>query len=356
MAGLTDRIPQMAQIRPAVAADAGGLAEVHVRTLQSAYRDIVPDSDLDSLSVADREESWTKIIAAGSTTFVADVDGAVQGFASGGPSRDDDAGPETGEVYALYVDPEEQGGGTGQMLIASGFEELAREGFAEATLGVLEKNARAWGFYEAAAMELDGGRQALTLGGVELWEVRHRRRLAPIPGARTSARSSLVVADYDEAWPALFGRERSAINGLLPQLAVEHIGSTSVPGLAAKPIIDIQAGAATFVEACAAVEPLRGIGWEYVGEAGIPGRLYFRKQQDGRRTHHLHLVVDGGRGWRQTIRFRDYLRAHPEAAAEYAQIKQDLVAGVEQDVEAYTHRKSPFIRATLANAEAEDVR
>ena len=241
MAGLTDRIPQMAQIRPAVAADAGGLAEVHVRTLQSAYRDIVPDSDLDSLSVADREESWTKIIAAGSTTFVADVDGAVQGFASGGPSRDDDAGPETGEVYALYVDPEEQGGGTGQMLIASGFEELAREGFAEATLGVLEKNARAWGFYEAAAMELDGGRQALTLGGVELWEVRHRWRLAPIPGARTSARSSLVVADYDEAWPALFGRERSAINGLLPQLAVEHIGSTSVPGLAAKPIIDIQA-------------------------------------------------------------------------------------------------------------------
>ena len=106
--------------------------------------------------------------------------------------------------------------------------------------------------------------------------------------------------------------------------------------------------------ACDAVEPLSALAWEYAGEFGIPGRLYFRKHENGRRTHHLHLGVRNGRGWHQTIRFRDYLRAHPEAAAEYARIKRGLAAADREDVAAYPYRKSPFIRATLAKAAAED--
>jgi len=357
VAGLTEPIPRLPQIRPAAAADAAGVAEVHVRTWQSAYRGIVPDSYLDALSIADREESWARILAAGSGTVVAEVEGVVWGFASSGPASDQDASPETGQVYALYVDPEWQGHGIGQMLFVHALEALAREGFVEATLWVLEENAPSRGFYEAAAMEADGGRKALEFAGEETVEVRYRRRLAPIPGPRTSARTSLVVVvDYDEAWPALFEREQAAIGEAAPGLVVEHVGSTSVPGLAAKPIIDLQAGARTFDEACEAVVPLREIGWEYVGEVGIPGRLYFRKQEGGHRTHNLHLVVEGGRGWRQTIRFRDYLRAHPDAAAEYGRLKRDLAASDPKDVAAYTHRKSPFIRAPLALAEAEDAR
>ena len=355
MAGLTDPIPRMAQIRPAVAADATGLAEVHVRTWQAAYRGIVPDAYLDSLSASDREASWAKILANGSNTVVADVDGAIRGFASSGPSHDDDARPETGEVYALYVDPDWQSRGTGQMLFSDSLEALAREGFSEATLWVLEKNAPSRGFYEATAMKCDGGRKALAIGGEELCEVRYRRRLAPVPGPRTSSpMGRLTVEEYDPRWPAEFEVERAAIAVVLPELVVEHVGSTSVPGLSAKPIIDIQAGAASFAAACDAVEPLSALAWEYAGEFGIPGRLYFRKHENGRRTHHLHLGVRNGRGWHQTIRFRDYLRAHPEAAAEYARIKRGLAAADREDVAAYPYRKSPFIRATLAKAAAED--
>ncbi len=160
------------------------------------------------------------------------------------------------------------------------------------------------------------------------------------------------VVPYDPRWPRLFEVERERVEAVVGAWAhaVEHVGSTAVPGLDAKPVVDVLVGLRDMRDAELCVRPLGGLGYECRGEAGVPGRLFFRKFRGGRRAYHLHLTVLGGEFWDERLLFRDYLRAHPETAREYARLKRELAACMGDDREAYTAAKAAFVRGVLEQA------
>jgi GrpB-like predicted nucleotidyltransferase (UPF0157 family)/GNAT superfamily N-acetyltransferase len=157
------------------------------------------------------------------------------------------------------------------------------------------------------------------------------------------------IEPYDTAWPLRFDQERSILlDTLASWLAgpIEHIGSTAVPGLSAKPVIDIMAAVESLDASRPAIAALAGIGYVY-----FPYRAdvmhWFCKPSTAMRTHHLHLIPLDSSLWRQRITFRDYLRNNPAKAAEYAELKHRLAHEHEFDREAYTDAKEPFIRDVL---------
>jgi GrpB-like predicted nucleotidyltransferase (UPF0157 family) len=163
------------------------------------------------------------------------------------------------------------------------------------------------------------------------------------------------IAEYDPAWPALFERERGLIAGVLGDLAaaIEHVGSTAVPGLGGKPVIDMMVAVRdVFDEGQRCVAPLEGLGYEYKGELGIPGRLYFRKLTQGRWSHQIHTVESGSDLWERHLLFRDYLRGQPDEAEAYYELKVRLAAEFRTDREGYTEAKTRFIEAALVRARA----
>lgn len=167
-------------IRLAGPGDEAGLAEVHVLSWQGAYRGQVPEAHLASLSIADRTERWASILAAaGATqaTFVAVQDDRIVGFADIGPSRDGDAGAGTGEVTSIYLLPDRFGTGIGPALMERATEAFRAAGFRTATLWVLESNARARHFYEAAGWSPDGAHHLFEVGGEAIPELRYHRDL-----------------------------------------------------------------------------------------------------------------------------------------------------------------------------------
>lgn len=166
----------------------------------------------------------------------------------------------------------------------------------------------------------------------------------------------IVVVPYDPRWPRLFEGERASIERAIGAWVeeIEHIGSTAVPGLAAKPIIDIMVGVKSLEASPILVERLTGIGYEYVPELErmLPSRRYFRKLREGRRTHQIHLVERSNSGWwDRHLLFRDHLRTHPEDAEEYARLKVELSGRFRDDREAYTDAKTAFIRECVRRAE-----
>ncbi|MEX0800092.1 MAG: GrpB family protein [Dehalococcoidia bacterium] len=168
----------------------------------------------------------------------------------------------------------------------------------------------------------------------------------------TGVADPVLVVEYDPAWPAAYRRESEAIAAALGELLVgiEHMGSTAVPGLGAKPIIDIMAGVPSFQEGHRCVEPMQGLGYEYKGEFGIPGRHYFRKIQRDVRTHQVHMVEAGGEFWQRHLLFRDYLRSHSDEARRYYELKLRFSKEYRHDREGYTDAKTAFIEAAIAKA------
>jgi GrpB-like predicted nucleotidyltransferase (UPF0157 family) len=162
----------------------------------------------------------------------------------------------------------------------------------------------------------------------------------------------VVLRAYSHQWPAHFVKERALIARAIGDsvLAIEHIGSTSVPGLAAKPIIDIGIAVESFESAIALVDPMIAIGYEYLGENGIPRRHYFRKGDP--RTHHIHMFEARSDAWRDHVAFRDYLRADSEVAAEYEHLKRELAFRHSNDRDAYTNAKAEFIQSVINKANA----
>jgi GNAT superfamily N-acetyltransferase len=147
------------RIRPATREDARPIAEVHVASWRQAYRGLLPDDYLEKLSVDERASqrlAWFADPSPGSGVLVAEDRGHLVGFASFGPSRDDDAPAGTGEVPAIYVDPAEVGRGIGRELLAEAEAALRAAGFGRATLWVLEANAPARRFYDKAGWTWDG--------------------------------------------------------------------------------------------------------------------------------------------------------------------------------------------------------
>jgi GrpB-like predicted nucleotidyltransferase (UPF0157 family) len=164
------------------------------------------------------------------------------------------------------------------------------------------------------------------------------------------------VVDYDPNWPLLFEREKAEILSVIAKkvVAIEHVGSTAVPGLGAKPIIDIMVGIRHLSDAQTCIGPLETIGYEYVPEYenAIPERRYFRKGPSNmpNKHYHLHMVESGSDFWRRHLLFRDYLRAHPHAAGEYNKLKRELAAKYRFNREAYTEAKTSFIESIVAKA------
>jgi GrpB-like predicted nucleotidyltransferase (UPF0157 family) len=162
----------------------------------------------------------------------------------------------------------------------------------------------------------------------------------------------IEVVAYDPAWPERFaelGRElRGALGGIA--LRIDHIGSTSVPGLAAKPIIDIQVSVASFEPLDAFREPLEGLG--YVHRADNPERTkrYFR-EPPGRRRTHVHVRRAGSFAEQWALLFRDYLRAHREVAGEYEAVKRRLAIRFGEDRHGYTDAKLPFMWEVIRRAD-----
>jgi GrpB-like predicted nucleotidyltransferase (UPF0157 family) len=171
-----------------------------------------------------------------------------------------------------------------------------------------------------------------------------------VPGrASPPRRGRVVVEAYNPQWPALFEEDRVQILSAVGELAVavEHIGSTAVDGLAAKPIVDIAVGVRAVDDLDRCIGPLQRLGYEYepAYEVSLPNRRYFRKNDaQGRRTHHMHVVVYGSTFWQRHTLFRDYLRAHPEKAREYAELKKGLAAEYESTAD-YTYAKTAFIQS-----------
>lgn len=166
-------------------------------------------------------------------------------------------------------------------------------------------------------------------------------------------RTIVRVVPYQPAWAALFVAEAARLRAALGErvLAIEHVGSTSVPGLAAKPILDLAASVPSLAGAIDLVPDLQRLGYEHKADPELPERLYFVKGTPEHRTHHLSLAEPGSRFWRQHLLFRDVLRANPALAAEYARLKHDLAARHSTDRLAYGAGKKAFIDSVIEQAE-----
>jgi phosphoglycolate phosphatase len=218
-------------------------------------------------------------------------------------------------------------------------------------LGVL------WGYGSRAELERAG---ALACVGTPAELLATIRRVRPPRGADGAGHSDAVglesgmvrLADYDLRWPGVFAAEAARLATAAPGLAwrFEHIGSTSIPGVCAKPIIDIAAGrppGSTIGEYVAALE---AAGYRYRGELGVTGREFFCAGEP--RKFHLHLVEEGGPLWRAYLEFRDHLREHPDEAREYGAFKLGLAARFPRDRHGYMNAKSVWVEALLARAGA----
>ncbi|QNP75820.1 GrpB family protein [Streptomyces roseirectus] len=160
----------------------------------------------------------------------------------------------------------------------------------------------------------------------------------------------MEIVPYDPAWPTEFTALAARLRPALPDaLRIDHIGSTSVPGLAAKPVIDVQISVPALTPDDDFRTPLEALGFRYRRDNPDRSKRYFREPEDTRRIH-IHVRRAGSLDEQLNLVFRDFLRARPETARRYAEAKRELAARHRHDAEAYTEGKSPFIWATLREA------
>jgi GrpB-like predicted nucleotidyltransferase (UPF0157 family) len=161
------------------------------------------------------------------------------------------------------------------------------------------------------------------------------------------------VIDYDHDWPRQYAEERDRIAAAIGDsaLTIEHVGGTAVPGLPAKPVIDLMIGVDDIERAGPAVAGLINLGYEYIPEfeTQLPDRRYFRRGSP--ETHHVHMVPVASDYFAEHLLFRDWLRTHPQAAEEYGKLKRGLAGRFPRD--AYRAGKVPFIDTVVAAARRE---
>ena len=167
----------------------------------------------------------------------------------------------------------------------------------------------------------------------------------------------IIVVDYDPQWPILFEKEKEAILAALRNrfLMVEHIGSTAVPGLAAKPLIDIAVGIQKLADAPVLIPCIEQLGYSYepTFEQLVPERRFFWKGTPTVHTFHIHLAEPDHPVLVKPIQFRDYLRKHPDAAQEYGILKKELAKRCVQDLDTYVAGKTGFVEKVMLQIEEE---
>lgn len=157
---------------------------------------------------------------------------------------------------------------------------------------------------------------------------------------------NVVVTEYSDNWEGQFSEESRKIIDIFGNelIAIHHIGSTSVRGLQAKPIIDIMPVVKDIRKVETFHERMRDIGYECMGEFGMSGRRFFRKGGD-RRTHHVHIFqADNEENISRHLAVRDYLRSHPDEAIRYGELKESLAKRFPEDIEAYMDGKDAFVK------------
>lgn len=156
----------------------------------------------------------------------------------------------------------------------------------------------------------------------------------------------VVVCPYDEGWKKDFEDIRAELAAALTgmEVSIEHVGSTSVEGLSAKPVIDIDIVISDKNAFDGVKQALESIGYTHEGDLGIPGREAFKYEgKDHLRKHHLYVCAADAEELRRHICFRDYLRSHPDAVREYSRVKEEGAALYSDDIDAYIRHKAPFI-------------
>ena len=171
----------------------------------------------------------------------------------------------------------------------------------------------------------------------------------------------LIIAEYNAEWPRLFEEERVRIQGQIGAYVddIQHIGSTAVTGLGAKPIIDIMIVIPRIEAVASCVPGLEKLDYHYMGEYGIAGRHYFYKPANAspfEHQYHLHMLMAMHQQYLSHILFRDYLRMHPEALTAYQRLKEELAARYISDRDSYTDGKGQFVSSILALAQSETER
>jgi GNAT superfamily N-acetyltransferase len=167
-------------VRNATPQDALGIARVHVKTWQCAYKGQIPDSFLDTLSVDQRTATWKKALEnpeEGVYPFVVEADGRIIGWCTVGKSRDDDATKDIGELHGIYIDPEYIGKGIGSALMKHSLETLRKEGCKKATLWVLDTNEKTRAWYEHKGWVIEGKTKTEPRDGFDLHETRYEINL-----------------------------------------------------------------------------------------------------------------------------------------------------------------------------------
>lgn len=166
------------------------------------------------------------------------------------------------------------------------------------------------------------------------------------PGQAEGRTRPYAIDPYDPAWPSHFETEAARIRAALGDLAVEieHVGSTSVPGLAAKPVVDIQVSVRSMVPRIAYIDPLVRLGYRWVLDPWTDEHEYFSRDENGERVFQIHVCPTGSEWERRHLAFRDWLRDHPEDAAAYERLKRELAERHPRDLYAYIEGKTPFIR------------
>jgi GrpB-like predicted nucleotidyltransferase (UPF0157 family)/GNAT superfamily N-acetyltransferase len=243
---------------------------------------------------------------------------------------------DVAEVKSMYLSPAHRGKGLARALLAE-LEAIAREhGCRASRLDTSDYLTDAVKLYRAA-----GYREVPDYNAnpkADLWFERSLRD------------ESIRISDYDPRWPEIFERERAALEAAIGAWAtggIHHVGSTAVPGLEAKPTIDILVGVEGLDASKACFEPLAGLGYLYAPYRSDEMH-WFCKPHPSRRTHHLHLVPTESSRFADELRFRDRLRANPDTAKAYANLKRELATRFRDDREAYTEAKAEFIGKALA--------
>lgn len=170
-----------------------------------------------------------------------------------------------------------------------------------------------------------------------------------------NANESFQLSDYDDNWPVIFQRESDLLEEALGDEVVDihHIGSTSIPGLRAKPIVDILLAVEVFAPTAHYIHVLEPVGYHHHPQENEDERIFFWKGIP--RTHHLHIVEYATWEHQRHLIFRDYLRAHPDIARWYEQVKQELSTAFKGNRPAYTKGKTAFIKSIMDRAVEEIV-
>jgi len=164
-------------------------------------------------------------------------------------------------------------------------------------------------------------------------------------GASKTDKRRVEVVSYNSNWKKMYKEESEKIKNILNDIIIDihHIGSTAIPGIKAKPVIDILAEVKDIEAVDQYNHEMEELGYEVMGEYGIPKRRFFRKGGN-KRTHHIHIFQAGNEEIERHINFKEYLITHPDKRREYSKLKEKLANKYTYDVESYTNGKSDFIK------------